>query len=110
MRIERSGAERFHGVTYTDLQMSAADVRWNEQQKCVETKAYGGDFSTSSMHNYRVQIPVPEFRLLLDALCSAAAAPSGSSIVAALAPSLASLLLLSTEIARANSVESQRAT
>lgn len=96
MLIKRRGSERDHGLVSTTV--NPRSINWNPSEKCVEvTSWFVPDFNTPARHDWYISISPDELRSMLDALASALGSPASGQVVAALSPSLTSMLRIAME-------------
>lgn len=99
MYIERRGSEKDHGLSSTSLKAKA--IKFRSKDKSVHfTSWLVSDFSTNANHDWDISITIDELRSMLEALIESAHGADGPEIVAAMSPSLSSILSLASAISQ----------
>gem|GEM_PF-1379147 len=94
MQINRSGASANHGTS--TIILDKPTVRWDKVSKKVKIyKRSVRDFSTSSSHNYVIELEFSELNMIIKALGTQGLDESSETVVGELEPSLRSMLTIS---------------
>ena len=91
MIISRRGTTADHGVS--GIEFKSPKFKWDEKRKCISVSERGvGDFSTSSRHDYTVNVSLDELKSMLMVVGEIPVNDSPKEVSEALSPCMRSLL------------------